>query len=912
MHNRRTALIKFFILSFCVIFPIQLLAQDSPFTGADVLLIVDQSGSMGGDAFGMVDRLGTDPDGIRFEVGQFAMDWLGELANVEISESGTIRMSVIYFGDPYIDTVLDWTSLAPIGGDWDGQRTDLNFQLSLANFGYTNFGYTNFEQAFEQARDQFDRLPTLETPQRNTRVVIVVTDGEPCAQRDATPGIGCENLGVNRDQLNRVNALVGRFFPSSDYRTYIVGLETAAETYWDDYEDLWFEVLREPNIPPRAARVDTPEEMRTAVSDFLQDIRTLLSRTSVTVACPLTGGVCRAEIPPYTGLARFRIFKSEPGLGATNITITSPDGNAFTRGSTGVTVDGVPTSIETWSVQRPAYGFWELRVEGSVENVEVEIDQNFVSAELLFDDPPIYYQWQAIPIAPFLYYNLDGRLPLVFAPGFPINVTATLTDPTGLVNSISIPVGSNPFCAPEAQYCASMVTHETGDYTIGIVGEVPGVRSPITGVEPFIPVDTRTAGRLQTFTIRPSHVTVELDPLLQSQGGNWLATDGAEFCVIINDPSRGGAPLPNVNMLRVEAALLRQTDGAIQQVDLPIANDGRCSFRGLVAPAEAGDYAISVRGFMTSATGEQMVFNEPQALVMHTAPVNYIRLQLEEPQVIDNAPVQSSVIEPQPFFAGNPLNLLVKAIGSDGQSVDLSALVGTPLNPDPNPITLTVKDSQNNDITGGNSFTTSASTVYQARADYGVGSYQITIEGKPLNLRSCGCAYALDGTGQSVGGRIFAIVERVIPFEIGLWASGVLLGAALFVFGFWRLYRYLKNITENPLTGVLYFYKEYENLDNSSRDTESIGSLSLDQFKRNTKKLYPSQIPTSSKLPIKSMELTNYSTKELQRRGVRVTLVPENGKPTALTVIRGGGVQLLVEDPRTGDRYLIEKDPDAE
>lgn len=918
-------LTRWIVLLACLValgfLPRPTVAQDSPFTGIDVLFLVDQSGSMGGREFGEESREGTDPNGLRFEAAQFAMDWLGELANVEVSASGAIRMGVIYFGDPQASTILNWETLAPSGGDWSRQRADLYNQLSAATFGRRNFGYTNFEQAFQIGRDMFDRLPALPAGQRNMRVVVVITDGEPCAIRDVDANRNCTNDIANRAQLSRVNDLVQAAFPESDYRTYIVAIETPTETYWDEYRDLWFTILREPNRPPRAARVDTPAEMRTAVSDFLQDIRTLISRTSVTVSCPLNElGECTAYVPPYTRLARIRTFKADIAGLVTNIFVTRPDGVTLTRDSAEITKTGEASTIETWTLEFPAQGSWRIRVDDTVNQVEVEIDQNFASAEFLFRNPPEYYQWQSIPLAPFLYFNVNeggvpARRPLVLDPAFPITVVASITDPSGVLTEAVIPQDPNPTGSPAPQFRASLVTTTPGDYQVGILGRVDNANDPLTGSPPFIPVDTRTKAGYQTFTVLPATVTVELDPLLQSQGGGWLATDSAEVCVIVSDPSRGGMLIPNLEALRVESTLTRQSDGVTYVFPLSVAND-RCSFRGLMAPPEAGEYTIAVRGYLTPTGGaETMVFDELQSLVMRAAPVNYITVQLESPMPAETGqPARSNIVQPAPFFQSEALSIRASAYGSDGAPVDLRVLVGTPLAPEANPLTLMIRDAAGNDVTQDSALTALTPTSYELITNaYGLGSYQIEVQGKPLNLRSCGCAYARDEGGLVIGDKANVIVERVIPIEVAYWAGGILLVVVVAAVGLWATYRYLKAITEAPLSGTLYFYRQVEDVANQTETVDNIGVLALDRFKRNTKTLRSRDIPTTPRLPIRSVELTNYSAQDIRQRGsVRVRVTPETGAARSFTVTPGGGMQRLYEDPHTGDVYYVEKDPDAE
>jgi len=51
-------------------------AQEHPpaYSGVDILFLVDQSGSMSGEAFGEPEREATDPLNLRFDAAQYALD----------------------------------------------------------------------------------------------------------------------------------------------------------------------------------------------------------------------------------------------------------------------------------------------------------------------------------------------------------------------------------------------------------------------------------------------------------------------------------------------------------------------------------------------------------------------------------------------------------------------------------------------------------------------------------------------------------------------------------------------------------------------------------------------------------------------------------------------------------------------
>jgi hypothetical protein len=893
-------------------------AQDSGFTGIDLLLLIDQSGSMGGETAGS-SREGTDPFGLRFEAGQFVMDFMGALANTEINLTGTVRLGVIYFGDPQRSRWLDWEILAPLGGNWDSQRALLYNRLDALAFGEQNYNYTNFLGAFELGRDMFDRLTPLPSGQQNARAVIVVTDGEPCAAIDNAPG-NCVNDAANQRQLEELSRLVQRAFPDPIYRTYIVGIETSLETYWDQYRDLWFDIVREPNPadPQRAARVDSPDEMRIAISRFAQDIRSLVARSAVTIPCPDPDGdgMCEAYIPPYTRLARVRIFKSPENI-TPGITIYNPAGAVVPASGADVTVDGAnDNTIEVWTIERPAEGIWRVDVDDTVNTVEVEVDQNFAQAELLFDDPPVYYQWQTVPLAPFVFYSVNqggtpARLPVVIDPAFPITMTATITNPNGVQTTLNIPQDPNPAGDLQPQFRTTFVPEAVGTHEIYVIGQVANVNDPVTGIPPFTPINTNQAGRIQTFSVRESNVTVIADPLLQSQAGEWLVTDSAEFCVIINDRTTG-ALVPNLTALTVQVELIARTDGQTYPFQLPPVNDAQCSYKGMVTPTQVGEYAIATRGYIPDASGvSKRIFDHTQPFNMRVIPLNYVTLRLLDPSPAPGEDIaRSNVVKPAPLFNSEPLGIRAAAYGSDGQPVDLGMLVGGNLAADPNPIMLSIRDANGTDVTGDSRLTPITPTTHELISDrYGPGSYTILVTGKPLPLRACRCAYANDAAGHEAGRSATRLVERVIPVEVAYWAAGALIALSASSLGIWGAYRYLKSITSNPLTGTLYFFMESQDPHTNRIESEHIGTLYLNQFKRNTKRLRKDDIPTSTKLPIKWIEITTYDSKELSRSGqVSIKALLENGAVKTLSVAPGGNLVMLSEEAN-GTRFLIAKDP---
>src|SRR5690606_11178320 len=151
-------------------------AQTAPtnFTGIDLVMLVDQSGSMSG----AYQRQPSDPNNLRFLSADQIMQFIGDFKHYGAPDA-VIRLSIIYFGDPERTITIDWTELSPTGintSQWERQKIDLSALLTSDAFGARNFGYTNFEGALRKTQEQFDRLAPLPHNGQNLRVVLIVTD----------------------------------------------------------------------------------------------------------------------------------------------------------------------------------------------------------------------------------------------------------------------------------------------------------------------------------------------------------------------------------------------------------------------------------------------------------------------------------------------------------------------------------------------------------------------------------------------------------------------------------------------------------------------------------------------------------------------------------------------------------------
>jgi len=878
-------------------------------TGLDILFLVDQSGSMGGAAFGQPGRQATDPSGLRFQSMEFAMEWLGDFSHYAQPDS-RVRMSVIAFGDPQRTLLLDWTELAPQGSTddaWERQKLDLRNLLGVDFFGFRNFGYTNFEQAVMMARNQFDSLGILPTGERNLRVLIIISDGEPCAVEDTNPEtLLCDSLARNQAQLDRVLQLTRSAFSPNDYQIYFLGIETPQELYWDQYGGTWANITREPNTPARAFVINNAEEMAQRILEMLDVLRALISNSMITLGVPLdAAGNARVYVPPYTRLARFNVFKQVPGT-ATALTLTKPDASMLSGTDPDVTVSDDRANIEVWTLERPDHGVWDIHVDNpDLTRVDVEIDQVFLQADLIqASNPPIYHQWQSVPLAPYLYYRFNGAdVAVDILPAYPIDMTATV-EQGAFSRQIALPPATAAVAgnARQPQYAGTFVPLNTGVYTVELVGEVPDAVSPDpAAIAPpgiHTPVNTANAATRETFEVRASAVTVEPDPLLIQRNGDWWQNDPANVCVVVKD-AQTGAEITNLDQLTVTVEL-QQPDG--QVVPFPLTYDtagtNRCTFEGPVAPTALGLNQAFVRGFIPDGQGGEVeVFNHQTVnFTMNVLPVRPIEIVIIEP--VDDQQV-SPVIQENPFWGGLPMRVqAVTRYADTGELVDLSVLTGSA-----NPLTLSVRDQDLNDVTQPNSVTRTDPATYELRADYAPGSYSVLAQGVPLPRQACGCEY-LNGNNEAL-----RTVNRQIPTGFFLWMIGIAVGTLLVVLVLVAAYIRYKGARDNPLTGTLHFW--YQSFDEGAGQLANmpLGSLTLTQFNRNeVTRSMRSIIGRDSS--IKSLHFSSLKPVTGQPPRIRIKVrTKDKGSDSTQYVTSGGGPVQLHTDAN-GDTYMVEMDPE--
>ncbi len=350
-------------------------AQDaSTRPGADILLLVDQSGSMGGQAAGSTAHPNAnDSLGLRFEAPQDLVALMAEDQR-QVRQDGLHRVAVIAFGDKAV-VRLPWTDIA--SASWEelrAQMSSLNAPdggLDRGPFANSNLGNTNFQLAFDQAATVFGQLPAGETGR--VRAVIVLTDGQPCVSPPATPtpGLGtptavpggyaspCLNAARHMQELQ---AKARQVFPADQYQIYVVAMNDSRDNYWPSMEKFWQAIT---GNPERAQKVKSNDDVAVVIHQYWREVTAGLPGEEKVISEPIAPGP--VVVPPYLDTITFTLFKSRP---EENLEVRDGANTLLTKDTPNVEITG--ENILKVTVFRPLPGLWRVSTTGSKEKIDIE------------------------------------------------------------------------------------------------------------------------------------------------------------------------------------------------------------------------------------------------------------------------------------------------------------------------------------------------------------------------------------------------------------------------------------------------------------------------------------------------------------------------------------------------------------
>jgi hypothetical protein len=427
-------------------------AGSTPCLKAELVFLVDQSGSMGGLAAGSASAQMNDPRGIRFFGPLFAMRWLGNryLAsrNIPNQQPVAFSMAVVNFGSK-AEVGLDWTTLTPTGSTgWQATKDELERKLAPGRLATSNLGATNHLSAFEKAVELFSQRGPIQTgcPRRT---VILLTDGEPNVD---VPGFTVEG------HLTSIQDLVRQKMPPPDYQIFITGInDPTAPGSWSGVEQKWKEISGDMpgQANPHTQLVSQPDEISARFSNLFYE----LSTTEAVPPPPPPDFI----MPPYQQEVNFVLFKrgdpnNEHLEVSDDIGPITPD-----RKDMEVEIEGANEPIETIRIRRPVPGYWHYRITGTSNDLRINYFGIPAGAELKAPVGNSAQQYARTQIVFQLVGGDSKPLPEYTDPRYTIQLTATVQSGVR-----SVPVTMRR--TSQQTFTADFVPTEAGEHRLAVLG----------------------------------------------------------------------------------------------------------------------------------------------------------------------------------------------------------------------------------------------------------------------------------------------------------------------------------------------------------------------------------------------------------------------------------------------------------
>ncbi|MDH3889490.1 MAG: VWA domain-containing protein [candidate division Zixibacteria bacterium] len=438
-----------------------LAAQTPPITtqtGADIIFVIDQSGSMSGCT---VHPKSNDPHGLRVDAFNELLGRLhgGAYRSLITGNPESFRVSVIEFGDS-ARIGLDWFLIEADSLMSEADHSDdLEKRIKGILSSETNLGNTHHIDALETCRSQFDKiLWGRDGTQNRTLALLFLTDGQSYSSLPQYFTNGtfstARYLRDLRSELSDITDTLtaGRSIPL-DF--VVVGLADSAQgsNKWEQSADTWRRYSDEVHT------VFDP-------SEFPATLDSLAARL---ISSPASNVRDSMEVPCYTAKVRLRVRYSTT---MPQFVLKDPDGNR-------VSLDAIrveeSSHREVFDIVRPMAGVWKL--EGNKNSYQVLSELYYQKVTPLvpsLQNPevpnrPVTFRWQV--------RSLDDSL-FQPHPGCNIHAFTQVEDTAGNVDKVDMRyVAADPGVF---EGVADWQPPGSGEYQVQLFGLTPMSTGPDT------------------------------------------------------------------------------------------------------------------------------------------------------------------------------------------------------------------------------------------------------------------------------------------------------------------------------------------------------------------------------------------------------------------------------------------------
>lgn len=589
-------------------------AQQPSDEGIDLIILLDQSGSMSG-AGG--DIAPTDPEGRRLDAARYLIDYMA-FDNNSVNPQRINRVVVIGFGSR-AELMVNLTEL----------KSEENINRAKSQIVGRDLGNTNFVTALETVREVFPLGTDSELDTRR-RIIVLITDGGPYDTRELT----------YREYFEEIASYYDAELGKQHYPLYVVGVDRDG-LYWGDVVWYWNDITSDnPADDPHAFRAYEVEELNAQLVEFL---------------CPFLGQIgtsrdCRLQqlgdhfIQPYAHTAQFSIFKYRDD---TETTLHRPPG-------TEAPVDGTEPDVrysqsedggtEVYIIHSPEAGCWRTNQTGE-GRVDVFTDVSF--RNFLTLTTPAESHAQLVPLKLEFEARDEQGNPIIEYPEYPVQFTATLIPPDGS-SPQNIEIARKGGIDGLYESVNDLFTPEPGIYTVEIAGsvEIPPIFGCTEGetLELFEKSFTFEVFPPEIHIVEPAQPHLQYNPLQQ---------------IVLEVRNSSGQP---INLAQAApwtvTAMLEAPSGSQITTVPPDWDAGHYVIPGPLVLSESGTYTVSLKA---DTSGEPFYFAQAtfdaEANVSLLFPPTYFPIHTP----ILTATVQLQDTSGQPFTLSPDSHLRIEA-----------------------------------------------------------------------------------------------------------------------------------------------------------------------------------------------------------------------------------------------------------
>ena len=552
--------------------------------GYDVIMVIDQSGSMSGARLGCQEHpVANDEHDLRIAAAHYLVIKLQQGAEKSHAHGGPLdyRYCIVEFGNQ-----------ARLATDWRRVTYSPNVVFpdpidELRGLAASNLGYTDFEKALGLVVQQFQKINYgCDGPIKRHLVVFIVTDGQPYSQDPQFRG--GQGFSMQRfwelferrfrDELQQPSQQNG-----ADLQVGVIAIDDHNQ-YWPVMGQRWGRLATKAMRVPFAAQA-SGQRRREQLISFLEThfFSSLMQPPSVQLKDRFT-------VPCFVRKLEVSLF---PDATQPIPVLIKPDGQPLQPHEELPRKRGQQRSFEIIRVPEPKPGEWRLGTSGSVLG---SLDLFFDRPELLAPRPGVPVP-QQIPLT-FEWNLMDsesgGHFDYTACGTFTAYTVLTATD--GAVDSVALDI------LPEGRFRNDqfVFTPLPGDYRVKFVGRSQAQGQWTTIIEGAeLPLEcspkTPVIGRIidpQRLNLRFGTTTVRIRVALE------LASSGAP--VAASDVAAGSAPFLETQVFSASGDTLSEPvalepDPGGNPTELVAKAKLRRRFRPLKSLFGGMDYTIQVR-----------------------------------------------------------------------------------------------------------------------------------------------------------------------------------------------------------------------------------------------------------------------------------------------------------------------------